>query len=110
NAEDGASRGHRNERDEPLIRPRRLANEYFRGTVRLITIMKTGRITSLTVLGLLPMLAFAATPSETPRVEVNFFEPEKFTDVKDSYMGDHERTTYLDSLRDHLVERAPRHV
>lgn len=38
--------------------------------------------------------------------EVNFLEPSKFTDVKDHDMGDYERTTYLDSLRDHLLEQA----
>jgi hypothetical protein len=44
------------------------------------------------------------------RANVEFFEPNKFTDVKDSYLGDATRTTYLDQLRDHLLQRAKYYV
>lgn len=57
-------------------------------------------------------LAVAASPawavnqkSGEVRVAVNFQDPAKFTDVRDSEMGDYERTTYLDSLREHLIEK-----
>lgn len=42
--------------------------------------------------------------------EVNFLEPQKFTDVKDNDMGDFERTTYLEALRDHILDQAKRFV
>jgi hypothetical protein len=65
-------------------------------------------------LGLLALgSAFAAAPEERrviARAEVLFFEPTKFTDVCDSYMGDAARTTYLDQLRDHLLEKAKYYV
>ena len=51
--------------------------------------------------------ALAASAAETRivgRAEVVFFEPEKFTDVRDSYMGDSSRTTYLDQIRDYVLE------
>ena len=57
--------------------------------------------------------AFAAAPTEKrviARAEVVFFEPTKFTDVRDSYMGDASRTTYLDQIRDHLLEQAKYYV
>ena len=46
----------------------------------------------------------AAQTRTIARAEVAFFEPTKFTDVKDSSMGDYERTTYLDSIRDHILD------
>lgn len=42
--------------------------------------------------------------------EVAFLEPQKFTDVKDNDMGDFERTTYLENLRDHLLQQAKHFV
>ncbi|MGH7945096.1 MAG: DUF3016 domain-containing protein [Opitutaceae bacterium] len=73
--------------------------------------MKTTRIMLVTLLGLLPVLTVSAEPTKTlARAEVNFFEPLKFTDVRDSYMGDHERTTYLESIRNHLLEQAKYYV
>lgn len=77
--------------------------------------MKHSRFLLAAALGFLPGLAVQAAPNSesTPtgnktiaRAEVNFFEPRKFTDVKDSSMGDYERTTYLDQIRDHLLEQA----
>ncbi|MSU47655.1 MAG: DUF3016 domain-containing protein [Opitutus sp.] len=61
--------------------------------------------------GLAP--TFAAPPPETrtiARAEVLFFEPQKFTDVRDAYMGDPDRTTYLEQIRDHLLEQAKYYV
>jgi hypothetical protein len=75
--------------------------------------MKTTRKILVTLLGLLPLLTVSAAPSQTQtvaRAEVNFFEPQKFTDVRDSYMGDYERTTYLESLRNHVLEQAKYYV
>jgi hypothetical protein len=73
--------------------------------------MKTSRILLVTALGLLPVFAVGAAPTRTiARAEVNFFEPQKFTDVRDSYMGDYDRTTYLDSIREHVLEQAKYYV
>ena len=75
--------------------------------------MKTTRNMVVTLLGLLPLLTVSAAPTQpqtVARAEVNFFEPQKFTDVRDSYMGDYERTTYLDSLRNHVLEQAKYYV
>lgn len=73
--------------------------------------MKTHRFLSLALLGLAPAMALAAAETRTiARAEVLFFEPQKFTDVKDSYMGDSDRTTYLDQIRDHLLEQAKYYV
>ena len=73
--------------------------------------MKTTRIMLVTLLGLLPALTVGAAPSQTlARAEVNFFEPQKFTDVRDSYMGDYDRTTYLESIRNHVLEQAKYYV
>lgn len=62
-------------------------------------------------------LAVAASPvwavnqkSGEVRVTVNFQDPAKFTDVRDSDFGDYERTTYLDSLREHLVDKGRMYV
>src|SRR5687768_15585737 len=54
-----------------------------------------------------------AAPANTAHhalTEIVFLKPQKFTDVKDSEMGDHERTTYLDQLRDHLRDQARYYV
>jgi hypothetical protein len=77
----------------------------------ILNIMKTSRIILLALLGISPVLAVGTEPTRTiARAEVNFFEPNKFTDVRDSYMGDFERTTYLDSIRDHVLENAKYYV
>lgn len=73
--------------------------------------MKTQRLILLTVLGLAPTLLLEAAEGRTiARANVEFFEPQKFTDVRDSYMGDFDRTTYLEQIRDHLLEKAKYHV
>ena len=54
------------------------------------------------------MLAFGAAPgaskSEGGRVDVQFLEPEKYTDVRSSLMDPGDRNGYLDQLRDHVVK------
>ncbi len=74
--------------------------------------MKTSSFLLLAFLGIAPAFA-AATAAKTPaatRAEVHFFEPEKFTDVRDSYMGDATRTTYLDQIRDHILDKAKHYI
>ncbi len=72
--------------------------------------MKT-KLLLLTALGIAPVLGLAAPEGRTiARANVLFFEPQNFTDVRDSYMGDYERTTYLDQIRDHLLEQAKYYV
>ena len=69
--------------------------------------MKTTHVLLVSALALIPALAGRAVEARTiARAEVVFFEPEKFTDVRDSQMGDYKRTTYLDQIRDHLLEQA----
>jgi hypothetical protein len=54
--------------------------------------------------------ARALDPAKGPsQVEVVFFEPEKFTDVKDSYMGtDKGRDSTLELIKEYLVTRGVR--
>lgn len=69
--------------------------------------MKTSRLILVGILAASPLLALQPPGARTvARAEVVFFEPEKFTDVRDSLMGDYKRTTYLDQIRDHLLEQA----
>lgn len=73
--------------------------------------MKTGRFVLVALLGISPVAVIRAAPASAPaRAEVIFFEPQKFTDVKDSFTGDFERTTYLDQLRDYIIDRAKYYV
>lgn len=73
--------------------------------------MKTSRYFLVALLGLAPALAaHAATPPKIVRADVEFFEPKNFTDVKDSYLGDYERTTYLDSIREHVLGQSRHYV
>jgi hypothetical protein len=52
-----------------------------------------------------------AASDAPPRVTVAFFEPEKFTDVRDSGLfNDSGRSNYLEQIRDHLLEQAPKHL
>lgn len=74
--------------------------------------MKTSRYFLVAALGLASGLMLRAAPSAPPkevkdaRADVQFFEPKNFTDVKDSYTGDFEHTTYLDQIRDHVIDQA----
>src|SRR4051812_18892226 len=73
--------------------------------------MKTSRFLLGAALGLLPGIASYAAPAQTiARADVQFFEPEKFTDVRDSMSGDFSRTTYLEQLRDYVLEQAKYYV
>jgi hypothetical protein len=73
--------------------------------------MKTRHLLLLSVAALAPALAASAAETRVVgRAEVVFFEPEKFTDVRDSYMGDSTRTTYLDQIRDYVLEQAKYYV
>lgn len=64
-------------------------------------------LTTLAVVGFTTGLQSApAAPAHHALTEIVFLEPKKYTDVKDTDMGDHERTTYLDQLRDHLRDQA----
>ena len=73
--------------------------------------MKTRRLVSASLLGLLGSLALCAAETRTiARAEVLFFEPQKFTDVRDRYMGDASQTTYLEQIRDRLLEQAKYYV
>ncbi len=69
---------------------------------------KLHRIILPVLLAVAPVFAaHAATrPAVVQRADVLFFEPAKFTDFRDSYMGDAERTTYAEQIRDHLNDQA----
>lgn len=69
--------------------------------------MKTNKLLLLGLRGLLPLLAGrAAPPAAGGNVDVVFFEPRKFTDVRDRAIGNCEDTSCLDQLRDPLVAQA----
>ena len=72
--------------------------------------MKTTPLVLLAVAVLTPASLFAVRVKDVPRAEVNFFEPTKFTDVKDSFGGDHERTTYLEQIREHIFQQVRHYV
>src|SRR5688500_20132380 len=72
--------------------------------------MKSTQLILVALLGITPVVTNGEPARTIARAEVNFFEPEKFTDVRDRYMGDYERTTYLDSIRDHVLEQAKYYV
>ena len=74
--------------------------------------MKTSPLFLLASFGLASASALpaAAEMRTIARANVEFFEPQKFTDVCDSYMGDSDRTTYLEQIRDHVLEQARYYV
>lgn len=73
--------------------------------------MKPNRILLAAALGISPMLAVGGPAAGHDRAEVNFFEPEKFTDVKGGHMDtDVHRTGFLEQLRDHVLTQAQRLV
>ncbi len=77
----------------------------------LTATMKTTPILLLSALALVGgATARALDPAKGPsQVEVVFFEPEKFTDVKDSYMGtDKGRDSTLELIKEYLVTRGVR--
>ena len=107
----GARRSCSNKKRPPKSAGDRSQRKLFVLFFVIPNIMKTTRTLLVTALGLLPVLSVDAASTRTiARAEVNFFEPEKFTDVRDSYMGDYDRTTYLDSIREHVLEQAKYYV
>jgi hypothetical protein len=69
--------------------------------------MKGSKLLLVLLLGAAPAFAINRETPANPRVEVVFFEPEKYTDVRDSLNSDDpNRTGYLDQLRDYLIEQA----
>ncbi|MBI5766832.1 MAG: DUF3016 domain-containing protein [Verrucomicrobia bacterium] len=74
--------------------------------------MKTTRILLLLAVALAGAWRLAAFDKNGPRVEVNYLEPEKFTDVRDSYPEgtDAGREATLAELRKYLVGRADKLV
>lgn len=73
--------------------------------------MKTHRLLLVSWLGVIAAFAAPQPAPADARAEVLFFEPEKFTDVKDEFMSDDvRRTTYLEQLRDHLISQARYYV
>jgi hypothetical protein len=56
-------------------------------------------------------LLSAAHAASNIRVDVNFDHPEKFTDVKDSYMGTEKgRDNYLALIKEYIQDRAPHYL
>lgn len=73
--------------------------------------MKTTPALWIAILGLAPAGLPAADEGRTiARANVEFFEPLKFTDIRDNHMGTPDPTVYLPQLRDHLLDRAKFHV
>lgn len=69
--------------------------------------MKLNRLFLVLLLGAAPVFAVNRNTPANQRIEVVFFEPQKFTDVRDRLMSsDPERTGYLDIIRDYLVQQA----
>lgn len=80
----------------------------------VIPAMKTSRLLIVAALGLVAggqLHAFDPVKG-LPKTEVVFFEPEKFTDVRDSASGDSEkaRNATLDDLRTHVIKQANRYL
>jgi len=76
--------------------------------------MKTHRLLLIATLGLGAVsAAHAFDPVKgLPKTEVVFFEPEKFTDVRDTNLGDSdkERQAVLDDLRPYIIKQANRYL
>ncbi len=70
--------------------------------------MKTSRLTLVLLLALTSFGFARADQAAASRVEVNFSNPENFTDVKDSFQGttDSRRDAILDEIKDYIVRRA----
>jgi hypothetical protein len=73
----------------------------------------THRILLTTVLAAAPVFAVRAAeqPANNSRVQVAFFEPEKFTDLRETPMdSDKDREALLAQVRTFVAERAQRYV
>jgi len=76
-----------------------------------VIVMKTIYIFFAAVLATAASVFAAAPAAVNTRVEVLFDHPEKFTDVKDSFMGtDKGRDSYLALFKEYLEQRAPRYL
>jgi hypothetical protein len=82
--------------------------------VRHKKIMKTKTFFLTALLAAGPVLAMrgaAEQPERNPRIQVVFSQPEKFTDVKQTYNGDErEREDLLTQVRDYLYKEARLYV
>jgi len=74
--------------------------------------MNTNRLPLIGALALAAALRLAAYDGSGPRIEVNYFEPAHFTDVRDSYPEgtDAGRDYTLAELKSYLVKRALKFV
>lgn len=74
--------------------------------------MKSTTLLLAAVFAALPLMKAASpAPTATPRAEVVFVAPEKFTDVRDGYTSsDAGRDGILDQIRDYMLEEAKRFV
>lgn len=76
--------------------------------------MKSATILAAAFLAVMPLVKAAnpvPKPATVPRAEVVFVDPEKFTDVRDSYTGtDSGREATLDQIRDYMLEEAQRFI
>jgi hypothetical protein len=76
--------------------------------------MKLNHVLIAAAAAVAPMLAFGVAPKASPatsdRVEVQFLEPTKFTDVRGSLNDESDRNGYLDQLRTHINTIAPEYV
>jgi hypothetical protein len=69
------------------------------------------RFLCLTLLLALSAVVPLTAGEPSTRVTVAFVAPEKFTDVRDSALFDDSgRNTYLEQIRDHLLEQAPKYL
>lgn len=72
--------------------------------------MKLTQFFVIALAAMAPAVGFSAAPvgGSNAVAEVNFLEPKKYTDVRDNDMGDYSDTSYLENLRDHILEQAKR--
>jgi hypothetical protein len=89
-----------------------LAMELFCAIFRLKSIMKTHRIFLTALLTIVPLVTFAREqPARNPRLEVVFHEPEKFTDLGDTYMAsESSRESDLAEIRRYLSDQSRYYV
>jgi hypothetical protein len=76
--------------------------------------MKLNHLFIAALAGLAPAVVFGVAPkasvTTSDRVEVQFLEPTKFTDVRGTLNDDGDRNGYLDQLRNHINTIAPEYV
>lgn len=75
--------------------------------------MKTHRFLLTALLAIAPAVAARAAeqPARNPRLQVAFYQPEKFTDVRETYSGgEREREDYFSQVRDYLSRQIKYYV